>query len=319
MSNLSYAKITIGITCFNAIDTIERAINSALNQDWPNYEILIVDDFSVDGSWEIIQKIKSLNTGITAIQHSKNLGASAARNSIIQNANGDYIVFFDDDDESFNFRIRVQCEALISYQSSCGIELVACFASGVRKYPNGYELKMPAIASQGKSLVGSIVADYLLCNIRRLDLFYGSGTPTCAMMASKATFKKLEGFDPTLRRVEDIDFNVRLALCGGHFIGCDRNLFTQYATYGDYKSPINNFKAELQMLHKHSIYLRSQNNYEYACDWFYIRFLHFSGKNLKFFLKLIVFLSKYPIQGGKHVMLSLPSRLVHERRIRFRS
>lgn len=317
MSKLSYAKITIGIACFNAINTIERAIKSALSQDWPNFEILIIDDYSQDGSWEIIQKLKSLNVCITAIRHSKNLGASSSRNSIIENANGDFIVFFDDDDESIDCRIRVQYEALMSYKYSSGIELVACFASGVRKYPNGYEMEMPAIASDGNSLVGSIVADYLLCNIRNPNLFYGAGTPTCAMMASKATFKKLDGFDAALRRVEDIDFSVRLALRGGHFIGCGRNLFTQYATFGEHKTPINNFKAELQMLHKHSIYLRSKNNYKYACDWFYIRYLHFSGQNLKFCLKLLAFLFKYPIQG-KHVMFSLPSRLVHEQKVRFR-
>ena len=51
--------ITIAITCFNAEKTIERAILSALNQDWPNFEIIIVDDASKDSSKEIIYQYES--------------------------------------------------------------------------------------------------------------------------------------------------------------------------------------------------------------------------------------------------------------------
>ena len=51
--------ITIGITCYNAEKTILSAINSAINQDWPNFEIIIVDDFSADGSVKIIDEVKN--------------------------------------------------------------------------------------------------------------------------------------------------------------------------------------------------------------------------------------------------------------------
>ena len=55
----SFPLITIGICCYNSEDTVERAINSALNQDWPNLELLIVDDGSSDKTPEIIkEKIK---------------------------------------------------------------------------------------------------------------------------------------------------------------------------------------------------------------------------------------------------------------------
>ena len=47
--------ITIGITCFNAENTIANAIKSALNQDWLNFEIIVVDDCSIDNSQNIIK------------------------------------------------------------------------------------------------------------------------------------------------------------------------------------------------------------------------------------------------------------------------
>ena len=43
--------VSIIITCYNSQDTIERAINSALSQEWPNIEIIVVDDCSKDSSF----------------------------------------------------------------------------------------------------------------------------------------------------------------------------------------------------------------------------------------------------------------------------
>ena len=47
--------ITIGITCFNAENTIENALESAFSQDWPNLEVIVVDDNSTDKSFEILK------------------------------------------------------------------------------------------------------------------------------------------------------------------------------------------------------------------------------------------------------------------------
>ena len=47
--------ITIGITCFNAEETIEIALKSAFSQDWSNYEVIVVDDGSSDNSIEILK------------------------------------------------------------------------------------------------------------------------------------------------------------------------------------------------------------------------------------------------------------------------
>ena len=85
--------LTIGITCFNANKTISRAIDSAINQDWLNKEIIIVDDKSNDTS--IYQINKYINhKNIKIIIHNKNLGPAGSRNTIINNANGKYIAFF---------------------------------------------------------------------------------------------------------------------------------------------------------------------------------------------------------------------------------
>ena len=60
--------VSIIITCFNSQDTIERAVKSALNQDWSNKEIIIVDDYSNDGSLELLTKISSQEPSISLIR-----------------------------------------------------------------------------------------------------------------------------------------------------------------------------------------------------------------------------------------------------------
>lgn len=310
------ALITIGITSFNARDTILRAVRSALEQDWLNTEIIVVDDCSEDDSVGIVEKATADVPRLRLVRHAVNRGTAGARNTILAKANGEFIAFFDDDDESRPERIRLQYEALRDYEKTSGISLIACYASGARRYSNGYELDMPAIGSRPVIPHGDMVVDYLLFNARRARVFYGSGTPTCALMARRSTFRAVGGFDESLRRVEDVDFAIRLALAGGHFIGCASPLFLQYATVAADKTPRANLDAELRLVEKHSAYLKRHDRYDYARAWFLIRFYHFNGQRYKFITAVLAFLLRHPISGTWHMMRSFPARWMHERNMR---
>jgi glycosyltransferase involved in cell wall biosynthesis len=309
---LLYPTITIGLTSYRARETISRAIASAITQDWPNIELVIVDDCSPDDTTAVIEQTIAGVPNARLIRHAMNGGPAAARNTILAAAQGEFVVFFDDDDESRPERIRIQYETLRLYEAAVGSHMVACFASGVRRYTNGYELHVEAIGSQLAVPQGEAVADYLLFNGRHKGVFYGGGTPTCALMARRSTFEAVGGFDAQLRRVEDVDFAIRLALVGGHFIGCQQDLYRQYATEGSDKTPLMNLKAELQLVEKYSEYLRKKSRYSYARDWFTVRYYHFSGKRFRFLVALSIFLLQHPINGFRHLVRSVPGRLRHE-------
>ena len=311
--------VTIGLTCFNAEQTIERALRSALAQDWPDFEVVVVDDASSDGSWKIVKEFSQRDPRVKPVHHAVNLGPAAARNTILDVATGSIVAFFDDDDESLPERIRLQYKTLREYEHASGNDLVACYASGLRRYPNGYELHLPAIGSRPVVPKGEAVADYLLFNARRVGVFYGSGTPTCALMARLSIFRAVGGFDGTFRRVEDADFAVRLALAGGHVIGCPQQLFLQHATISSDKTSHKNLEAELRLIEKHAGYLRHRNRYDYARDWFHIRYYHFSGQRLKFLAAVTAFLLHYPVSGARHILRTFPSRWFHERDMRARA
>jgi glycosyltransferase involved in cell wall biosynthesis len=313
---MSAALVTIGITCFNAADTVARAVASALAQDWPNLEVIIVDDFSTDGSVEVLMAAIGDDPRAKLVRHGCNLGPGSARNTILSEATGEFIAFFDDDDESLTGRVSNQVRILATYEQRLEHRLIACYASGIRRYPNGYTLALPAIGSRGEQLpYGPEVVDYLLTYRRRPDWFYGSGTPACSLLARHSTFIAVGGFDPQLRRVEDADFAIRLGLMGGHFVGTERILFIQHSTNATDKSPERNLEAQQRLVCKHKAYLESVGRYEYAKRWPKLRYWHFKRRYGRFVLGFLGLLLHSPVEATRHLVSTGPRRLWHERRM----
>lgn len=307
--------ITIGITCYNAQDTIVRAIESALRQTWEHTEIIIVDDCSTDGSLKVIEKYIE-NNNATLVQHEKNGGPAAARQTIIENSKGEFIAFFDDDDESLPARLKKQYERIVSYEQETEEKLISCHASGKRLYDNGYDLPLKAIGSQSIIPFGKSVADRLLFFGGNKDFFFGSGTPTCSLMARRDVFEMIGGFDADLRRVEDVDFAIRLALAGGNFIGCSDVLFIQHATDGGDKAPEKNRDAEIALAEKHKNYLCSVGRYYYAKTWPLLRYYHFKGNYARMVTTLVFLFVRHPVKTTCHFMTTVPKRFLHELKIK---
>lgn len=304
--------ITIGICCYNSQDTVERAIKSALLQDWKNFEVIVVDDGSTDNTASVIQKTIHGYANARFIQHEKNRRFPGALNTVISQANGEFIAIFDDDDESHSSRIRIQCQKIMAFEKSKGTRLVACWASGVRRYSNGYEVPLPAIGSRLTPPYGDMVVDFLLCFIRKKGFFYGSGTPSCALMTRKATYHIAGLYDETMIRSEDVDFAIRLAQKGGYFIGCPENILTQFSTGGVEKSPQNTFDSYMVLLNKHKNYLQERGLYDYAFMWLQLR-LHYFGKNYASAVSTYMrIFCKYPNRAMEHILTSAPKRLIHE-------
>lgn len=90
-------KISVIVPVYNAEKYISRCIDSVLKQTYSNWELLLVDDGSKDGSLAILNDYAQKDRRIKVF-HQENAGAGAARNVGLDNAIGDYIVFIDSDD-----------------------------------------------------------------------------------------------------------------------------------------------------------------------------------------------------------------------------
>ncbi len=307
--------VTVGITCFNAEDTIARALASALAQSWPRLEVVVVDDRSRDRSSAIVAEAAARDARVRLFAHEENRGPGAARQTILEHALGAYVAFFDDDDESDRERVAVQYRRIGAYRDEAGTSLVACYASGERVYANGYRVAIDAIGSAPRVPVGSQVADYILFNRREAGVCYGAGTPACALMASAETFAAAGGFDPAFRRVEDADFAVRLALRGGHFVGCRERLYLQHATVAPDKSAALNYHAEIQLLEKNRAYLEERGRYRFARNWFGVRYHHFNRDRRRMVAALARGWWSDPLLVTRQLFTTVPARLRHERRM----
>lgn len=89
--------VSIIILNFNGRGYLEKCLKSVLEQNYPNFEIIFVDNASADGSVEFVKNMFSNDPRIKIIQNPTNLGASQARNIGIKKAKGKYIVFLDND------------------------------------------------------------------------------------------------------------------------------------------------------------------------------------------------------------------------------
>lgn len=90
-------KISVVVPVYNVEKYLTTCIESIINQTIPFYEIILIDDGSKDKSGELCELLKEKHKQIKVI-HQQNSGLSVSRNTGIDNASGDYILFVDSDD-----------------------------------------------------------------------------------------------------------------------------------------------------------------------------------------------------------------------------
>ena len=90
-------KISTIITCYNQENFLEETLNSIANQTYPNWECIVIDDGSTDGSAQIVKRRQEEDSRFFYF-YQKNAGVSAARNNGLTKITGDFIQFLDADD-----------------------------------------------------------------------------------------------------------------------------------------------------------------------------------------------------------------------------
>lgn len=105
--------VSVIVPYYNNEKTIIRAIESVVNQQYKNLELIIINDGSTDNSYKIVCEYLKKIKGIRTLHISqKNLGPSVARNNGIKKSKGKYIAFLDSDDSWELIKIKRQIEFL---------------------------------------------------------------------------------------------------------------------------------------------------------------------------------------------------------------
>ena len=91
-------KITVIMPAYKAAKTITYSIDALLSQTFKDIEVLVVDDFSPDDTYDVCMEKYKNEPRVIILRQEKNQGPAAARNRAIEEAAGDYITFLDSDD-----------------------------------------------------------------------------------------------------------------------------------------------------------------------------------------------------------------------------
>jgi len=91
-------RVSIVMPAYNCIRYISWAVESVLEQSCPDWELIIVDDCSQDGSRERIETFSALDSRIRAFRNERNQGVGRSRNRGVELAKGEWIAFLDSDD-----------------------------------------------------------------------------------------------------------------------------------------------------------------------------------------------------------------------------
>ena len=106
--------VSIITPTFNSEDYIEKTLVSIINQTYKNWELLIIDDCSVDNTADVIKEFFNEDERIKLFQLEKNSGAGVARNIGIENAKGRFIAFCDSDDYWLPIKLEIQINFMIN-------------------------------------------------------------------------------------------------------------------------------------------------------------------------------------------------------------
>lgn len=191
----NFPLVSILIPAHNVSAWIQDTIKSALNQTYPNIEIIIVDDHSTDNTLELAKKF--ISDKVHVFLNSKK-GGNSARNYAFTMSNGDYIKFMDADDYCTDDMIEKQMERILHD----GDNDTLIFSPVKMLYPDGHIFLPPRYIDQ----------DYTPGIELLLDIWRGKGwnCPHCHLM-HRDLFIKSGGWDETIIKNQDGEFFARVA------------------------------------------------------------------------------------------------------------
>lgn len=276
-------KVSIVTPFYNAEKYFVEAIESVISQTYVDWELLLVDDGSRDGSTAIAKEYAAEFPGkIIYLQHEshQNKGKSTSRNLGITKSTGEYIAFLDADDVFLPQKLEKQVAILHNAPE-------AVMVYGPTLYWYGWtgkekDLKKDFVAKLGVPENTIVAPPQLLYLYLTED---GVIPCTCGMLARAETVKFLGGLDESIQHLyEDQVFFVKLCLHGPVFL--EGGTWDKYRQHPDMTSNIETEKDALGLHHSRKTYL----------EWLesYISKQNIDDKNILKALDKNIFPYKYP-------------------------
>ena len=184
--------VSVVMPVYNAEKFLAEAIESILTQTFSDFELIIVDDGSTDGSAGIIQAYDERDDRIHSVQLDMNEGVASARNRGTALSSGKYIAAMDCDDISLPERLQQQVEFLESHPA------IDAVGVGTRMVHEDLTPRLIYRLSKDHAL---IVYEMLVG---------GAGIVRASSMVRREIFDCVRGYDPDYKFAIDFEFYLRL-------------------------------------------------------------------------------------------------------------
>lgn len=182
--------ISVYMPTFNRVQMACRAIDSVLAQDYPHFELIVVDDASSDDTYAVLTARYATEPRVHILRQERGQGACAARNRAINIAKGDFVTGLDDDDEFLPHRL----------------------SSLLAAYDDQYSCVCSAYIWDYGSVKKTLYAEQRTVSLAELlDLH----TLSNQALVKRERMLQLDGFDTTLAAFQDYDMWVRVVAAFG--------------------------------------------------------------------------------------------------------
>lgn len=187
--------VSILMPAYNAAGYIGAAIESVLAQTYPHWELIIVDDGSIDGTSDVVRQYTDPRIRLAG---QANAGEAAARNHTLQLARGDYLAFLDSDDQFLAQHLELGVGYLKAHPERDGV------------YTDGYYIDSRGQRGQRLSQQRRGPFDGCLFEplVRASDVF---GPPLCVVIRREAVTRSGQLFDTEIVIGPDWDFFTRVS------------------------------------------------------------------------------------------------------------
>jgi GT2 family glycosyltransferase len=204
-------KVSIIILNYNGSKFIEGCLSSVLKTDYPNFEVILVDNASKDGSLEIARRLFGKDPRLKIVRNDENLGFAEGNNVGARHARGDILVFLNEDTEVDPNWLKELVKVLISDTKVGAAQCKILMAHEKHKIESvGHYLDYCGIESWASAKVFKETDLGQYDRIR--EIFYAKGA---AMGVKRHVFFEAGGFDPAyFIDHEEIDLCWRIRLLG---------------------------------------------------------------------------------------------------------
>jgi glycosyltransferase involved in cell wall biosynthesis len=207
--------LTVLMSVYNGLPYLEKAISSILEQSFIDFEFLIIDDGSTDGSREILKKWSHRDERIRLLLHSKNKGLGHSLAEGVEEARAPWIARMDDDDIAFPHRLERQVQYI---EENPSIDILSGWAIDIDAH--GEPIRLRQVPTSHEDIV---------------RLIWTIPVIHPAVLFRRESIQRVGSYSSALRRRQDYDLWFRCAAAGLRFANIPEPLI-YYRFTDDYYS-----------------------------------------------------------------------------------